>query len=380
MPKILYPDNFKIEVVKYYKIHRNIGATLEKYGIARSTLFKWKKKYEENHYFRVSKKPANIGHRAKAHLDKLNKILAASKELCCGVTASTTEKVDEIRRLEGKYSIHVLCEALQLPRGTYYNRKKRGKDPNQYELADNELKVLIREIFEESKERFGRNPIKYKLLERGYQVNKMRVSRLMKEMGLQVKAAPYASEHRKPILRNKFPNLLCQNFNPEAPNRSWVSDITYVKVQEQYVFVCVVIDLFSRKVLSYGISDTIDTVLTMNTFDEAFEERGRPENLLFHSDQGVQYTAFAFRTHLEELKCRQSFSSPGYPYDNSVCESFFNTLKREAIYHHIYDSATELATVLDEYIEYYNEVRMHRTLKMKTPSRFETEFFEHLNS
>ena len=379
MPKIYYPDNFKIEVVKHYKMHRNIGATLEKYGIARSTLFKWKKKYEENHFFRVSKKPANTGHKAKAHLDKLNKIVAASKELRCGVTASITEKVAEINRLEGKYSIHVLCEALQLPRGTYYNRKKRGEKPNQYEIADNEIKVLIREIFDESKERFGRNPIKYRLQERGYQVNKMRISRLMKEMGLKVKVAPYASEHKKPIPRNKFPNLLHQDFHPEAPNVSWVSDITYVKVQEQYMFVCVVIDLFSRRVLSYGISDTIDTVLTINTFDEAFEERGRPENLLFHSDQGVQYTAFAFRTHLEELKCRQSFSSPGYPYDNSVCESFFNTLKKEAIYYHIYDSAAELVAVLDEYIEYYNEVRMHRTLKIKTPSQFETEFFERVN-
>ena len=145
------------------------------------------------------------------------------------------------------------------------------------------------------------------------------------------------------------------------------------------MFVCVVIDLFSRKILSYGISSTIDTVLTMNTFDEAFEERGQPQNLIFHSDQGVQYTSYAFRTHLEELKCRQSFSAPGYPYDNSVCESFFNTLKKEAIYYHIYDSAADLAAVLDEYIEYYNEIRMHRTLKMKTPSQVETEFFECVN-
>ena len=354
MPKIYYPDNFKIEVIKHYKMHRNIDATLEKYGIARSTLFKWKKKYEENHFFRASKKPANTGHKAKAHLDKLNKIVEASKELRCGVTASITEKVAEIKRLEGKYSVHVLCEALQIPRGTYYNRKKKGDLPSSYELADRELSVLIREIFYQSNERFGRNPIKYKLQERGYQVSKMRISRLMKEMGLQVKVAPYTLEHKKSLSRNKFRNLIRGEFSPEAPNMVWASDITYVKVKDQYMFVCVIIDLFSRKILSYGISNTIDTVLTMNTFDEAFEERGKPENLIFHSDQGAQYTSYAFRTHLEDLGCRQSFSAPGYPYDNSVCESFFNTLKKEAIYYHIYDSASELAAVLDEYIEYYN--------------------------
>ena len=297
----------------------------------------------------------------------------------CGVTSSITEKVAEIKRLEGKYSIHVLCEALQIPRGTYYNRKKKGDIPNRYELADKELSVMIREIFYHSKERFGRNPIKYKLQEQGFQVSKTRISRLMKEMGLEVKSAPYTMEHKKSLSRNKFRNLIRGEFSPEAPNLVWASDITYVKVKDQYMFVCVVIDLFSRKILSYGISSTIDTVLTMNTFDEAFEERGQPQNLIFHSDQGVQYTSYAFRTHLEELKCRQSFSAPGYPYDNSVCESFFNTLKKEAIYYHIYDSAAELAAVLDEYIEYYNEVRMHRTLKMKTPSQFETEFFERVN-
>ena len=215
MPKIYYPDNFKIEVVKHYKMHRNISATLEKYGIARSTLFKWKKKYEENHFFRVSKKTVNTGHKVKAHLDKLNKIMEASKELRCGVTASVTDKVAEIKRLEGKYSIHVLCEALQLPRGTYYNRKKRGEEPNQYEIADNEMKVLIREIFYESKERFGRNPIKYKLQERGYQVHKIRISRLMKEMGLQVKVAPYASEHKKP-----YPEINFQSSSSRLSSRS----------------------------------------------------------------------------------------------------------------------------------------------------------------
>lgn len=129
-PKIYYPDNFKIEVVKHYKMHHNIGATFEKCGIARSTLFKWKKKYEENDFFRVSKRPANSGHKAKAHLDKLNKIVGASKELRCGVAASIAEKVAEIKRLEGKYSTHVLCEALQLPTGTYYNRKKKGDVPS----------------------------------------------------------------------------------------------------------------------------------------------------------------------------------------------------------------------------------------------------------
>jgi hypothetical protein len=171
--------------------------------------------------FRASKKSADTRHKAKAHLDKLNKIVAASKELYCGVTASITEKVVEIKRLEGKYSVHVLCEALQIPRGTYYNRKKKGNLPSSYELADRELSVLIRDIFYQSNERVGRNPIKYKLQERGHQVSKTRISRLMKEVGLQVKVAPYTLEHKKSLSRNKFRNLIRGEFSPEVPNLVW---------------------------------------------------------------------------------------------------------------------------------------------------------------
>ena len=145
------------------------------------------------------------------------------------------------------------------------------------------------------------------------------------------------------------------------------------------MFICVVIDLFSRKVISYGLSDSINTVLSLNTFDDAYYERNCPEDLIFHSDQGVQYTSYAFRSRLRELGVKQSFSMPGYPYDNSVCESFFRTLKRESLYRQLYKNASELSATLDEYIEFYNDQRLHRTLKMKTPSQIETEFYRAIN-
>ena len=153
-----------------------------------------------------------------------------------------------------------------------------------------------------------------------------------------------------------------------------MSDITYVKVGEQYYYVCVILDLFSRRVLSYRISDTTDTSLSLSTFEDAFHFR-KPENLIFHSDQGVQYTAYVFRQRLRDLQVKQSFSTPGNPYDNSVCESFFHTLKKEALYHHLYETPQELEEVLDEYIDFYNGYRPHRKLNMKTPIQYETEFF-----
>lgn len=152
--------------------------------------------------------------------------------------------------------------------------------------------------------------------------------RLMQEMGLEVAKPTYRAEHLKPLPRSCFKNLLSRNFDQPKPNLVWVSDITYVKVGAQYDYICVILDLYSRKVLAYRISSNMDAALVMATFEAAFRGRNTPKHLLFHSDQGTQYTAYVFREYLRDKKVRQSFSSPGNPYDNSVCESFFHTLKK----------------------------------------------------
>ena len=243
------------------------------------------------------------------------------------------------------------------------------------EKGDIELKLMVEQVFRESKNRFGRKPIHHKLSDMGYHVSEKRIARIMKELGLEVARPVYKAEHQKPLPRTYFKNLLSRQFDQPKPNVIWVSDITYIKVGNQYYYICVILDLFSRKILSYSISNTIDAALSLITFDIAFQCRCQPDNLMFHSDQGVQYTAYVFRQHLRELKVKQSFSTPGNPYDNSVCESFFHTLKKEALYHHLYETPQELEEVLEEYIEFYNGYRPHRKLNMKTPIQYEAEFF-----
>ena len=187
--------------------------------------------------------------------------------------------------------------------------------------------------------------------------------------------APYSAEHLKPLKKSFYKNQLMRQFEQTAPNLVWVSDITFVKVGKQYYFVCVVLDLFSRMVLSYGVSDSIDTTLVMKTFDGAYAKRTATSDLMFHSDQGVQYTSYVFREYLRELHIKQSFSAPGNPYDNAVCESFFKTMKKEAIYHHVYETMDELCATLENYITFYNEKRPHRALNMLTPLEKEREYW-----
>lgn len=371
-----YPQAIRDEAVIYYERGHTFADTRAKYGMAESTFFEWKKRFDQEHPLPdASAGNSNAARKQRRHLEKLALELEVLQQCPCRAEASVDEKVDAVRALSGKYSIRVLCEALGLPRGTYYNRKRQEGKLTTYEINDAIVMPLIKKIFYDSKERFGRKPIRHKLAEMGYYVSEKRIARLMKEMGLEVAKPTYKAEHQKPVPRSIFKNILSRQFDQPKPNLIWVSDTTYIKVRDQYYYICVILDLFSRKVLSYGISNAIDTMLSLSTFDSAFQARNQPRHLTFHSDQGSQFTAYVFRKHLRENKVKQSFSTPGNPYDNSVCESFFHTLKKEALYHHLYNTPQELTAVLDEYIDFYNRYRPHRKLNMNTPIQYEAEFF-----
>ena len=166
-------------------------------------------------------------------------------------------------------------------------------------------------------------------------------------------------------------NLLDRQFNPEAPNKAWVSDITELHYAGGKLYLCVVLDLFSRKVLAARASCQNDTALVARTFETAFLRRGRPRGLLFHSDQGRQYTSDYFRELLEEFSVRQSFSTPGVPYDNAVMESFFASLKKEEYHRYFYKSIGALFDSLRQYLLFYNRQRPHSRLGYQTPEEME---------
>ena len=333
-----YSDAQKEAAVLFYECGNTFAETKKKFGMSESIFYEWKKKFDLAHPVpETAGNSLSVARKAQLHLDKLVLELEVLRQCPCGINASIDDKMAAINALGKRYSVHVLCDALGLPRGTYYNRKRREGKMTTYEISDVEMKPLIEQIFRESNQRFGRKPIHHKLSEMGYHVSEKRIARIMKELGLEVAKPMYKAEHQKPLPRAYFKNLLSRQFDQPAQNLIWISDITYVKVSDQYYYICVILDLFSRKVLSYRISNTIDTALSLTTFDDAFQQRQQPNNLMFYSDQGSQYTAFVFRQHLRELKVKQSFSTPGNPYDNAVCESFFHTQKKKPSSHSCYN-------------------------------------------
>lgn len=173
-------------------------------------------------------------------------------------------------------------------------------------------------------------------------------------------------------------NILQQNFNPQEPNRVWASDITYVHTDKGFHYVCVVLDLFSRKVIAWRVSSKADTQLVMETAEEAYLKRGRPQSVLFHSDRGCQYTSDRFRCFLDRRNMVQSFSAPGYPYDNAVVESFFKFFKKEELNRRHFRDQEELKRSAFVYIEgFYNPKRPHSANSNLSPDKKEDMFKKH---
>ena len=174
--------------------------------------------------------------------------------------------------------------------------------------------------------------------------------------------------------QRKKQDLLNREFRVDHPNHIWVSDITYFKIKGSWLYLCVIIDLFSRKVIAHRISRSASTRLVTTTFRAAYAERGMPKNLTFHSDRGGQYISDAFSKLLQQFGVKQSFSATARPHDNAVAEAFFATFKKEEAYRRTYSSEQDYRKSVEQYIEFYNEKRPHRSLAYKTPAHFEELF------
>ena len=220
----------------------------------------------------------------------------------------------------------------------------------------------------------GAEKIRTILVQHGHQVSAEYISRLMCEMGLSSIRTTAKQEYLKLREPERKKNILRQQFNAQQPNQRWVSDVTCFKLGDHYFYICVIIDLFSRKVIAHKVSKKNSTQLLTATFKMAHEERHPPSGLIFHSDRGAQYTSHRFQQLLHKYNTKQSFSQPGKPHDNAVAESFFASLKKEELYRKDHPSDRAFQASVASYIEFYNTKRPHRTLKNLTPYQMEENF------
>jgi putative transposase len=262
---------------------------------------------------------------------------------------------------------------MSLPRSTFY-KKPHGQIRRLREESRATLRAAIEEIVEEWPA-YGYRRVTQELRRRGTVANHKRVTRIMREEALTPRRirkflVTTDSDHAEPI----FPNL-ARDFVPTGPDQLWVADITYIRLRAEFVFLAVILDAWSRRVVGYAASKHLDTQLTLAALNAAVSSRRPGSGLIHHSDRGSQYAAKAYRDRLAELGIRGSMSRKGNPYDNAQAESFMKTLKHEEVYAYEYETMRDVVERLPHFIDQiYNRRRLHSALGYKTPEEYETHY------
>ena len=256
----------------------------------------------------------------------------------------------------------------------YYAWVKESESPREKE--NKEILEKIKEAYEQSNRTYGYRNIHKDLVESGIHVNKKRVARLMslhKLYGVgMLKKRP---KHKTGRPHHAHPNHLQQCFIARRPNASWVTDITYIRTYEGWLYLAVILDLFSRKVIGWSMSHRMTRQLALNAFHMAKERRDTKDQVILHSDQGSQFASSDWQRALTKYNVIPSMSRRGNCYDNAVAESFFKTLKKECVRKYIFKTREEAKRKIFEYIEmYYNPKRRHSYLDYLSPNNFEIRY------
>ena len=261
-----------------------------------------------------------------------------------------------IERFKDKYSITEMCKLFEVPRSSYYAwlKKQQSKDRDQ-EIADK-----IREIWNSSGQTYGCYRMwKYFRKKLKVQINIKKIRRIMRKYGISSVIRRRKAYTYNKNIAYKYQNLLKRQFRQENPNTFWTTDITYIPTAKGFVYLCAVMDLCGRKVLSWRVGNDMTTTLVTNTVRDAVTKEKVTDGLALHSDQGSQYTSKEYFDLTQLYHITPSMSSPGCPYDNAAMENFFGTLKCECLNRIRFANRDEVEAAVAEYMQFYNFERIN---------------------
>ena len=277
------------------------------------------------------------------------------------------------------FPIAFMCAELGVSRNGYYKwRNRLDAPPGPRAAANAVILAEIVEIFTKSRGRYGAPRVHAALRKTGRELSRNRVARLMAEHGLVGRPGRSRATPRTTINNpdaTASPNIVNRDFTPEAPDRVWVTDVTYLRTSQGFLFLAAIIDCYSRLVVGWSVADHLRTSLCTDALNDALRRRRIRPGLIHHSDRGCQYTSHTYREHLAAAQIVQSMSRVGNCWDNAVAESFFSTLKQEFVYTKDWATHAELELGLFEYIEvFYNRERIHSTIDYSTPFEYDQAF------
>ena len=280
-----------------------------------------------------------------------------------------------MKNLRLRYPLSLLCRILDVSRSGYY--AWRSRPPSKHAREEGRLEIEIKAAHKRTRQTCGPERLQKDLAGHGIQVGVSRVRRIRKKLGIQCKQikkfkATTNSKHTLPVADN----LLEQRFEATAPNRVWVSDLTYIPTDEGWLYCAAHKDLFSGEIVGYALGTRITSDLVRQSLLKAVSAKLPAEGLIHHSDRGIQYCAHAYQKLLVRLGMRASMSRKGNCYDNAPMESFWGTLKNELAHHRRYETRAEAINEITEYIEiFYNRERRQKRLGYVSPAVYEQQFY-----
>jgi len=280
-------------------------------------------------------------------------------------------RYDFIRREKKAYPVTILCQVMEVSRSGFYHYCNNLKKSAPEEIG---LINRIKAIFKEHREQYGSRRIHRQLKDEGYQVGRYKVRRIMRELDLKARApkrykVTTDSQHTFPVASN----LLDREFEVDSPNKVWTTDITYIWTLEGWMYLAVVLDLFSRQVVGWAIDKRMKKQLTIDALSMAYWRRKPSPGLLHHSDRGSQYACHDYQKRLVQYGMVASMSRKGNCWDNAPTERFFRSLKSERLLYCRFVTRRSAEIEVLDYITYYNSMRLHSTLGYQTPLAYEKE-------
>ncbi|HCJ8731466.1 TPA: IS3 family transposase [Escherichia coli] len=376
-----YPEEFKTEAVKQvvdrgYSV-ANVATRLD---ITTHSLYAWIKKYGPDSSTNKEQSDAQAEiRRLQKELKRVTDERDIFKKSRGVLRKAVRLRYAFIRDNSCCWPVRLLCRVLDVhPSGFYAWLQQPHSQRHQ---ADLRLTGQIKQFWLESGCVYGYRKIHLDLRDSGQQCGVNRVWRLMKRVGIKAQVGYRSPRARKGEASIVSPNRLQRQFNPDAPDERWVTDITYIRTHEGWLYLAVVVDLFSRKIIGWSMQSRMTKDIVLNALLMAVWRRNPEKQVLVHSDQGSQYTSHEWQSFLKSHGLEGSMSRRGNCHDNAVAESFFQLLKRERIKKKIYGTREEARSDIFDYIEmFYNSKRRHGSSEQMSPTEYENQYYQRLGS
>ena len=269
-----------------------------------------------------------------------------------------------------------MCEVLKVSRAGYYKYRKSKVSARKAE--DGKLKTKIEKIYNDSRKTYGVPRILAMLARQSISISKRRCSRLMKELGIEgISKKSKKPRQKQTPEKQSAPDLIKRQFSADKPNKAWFADITYIKTHQGWLYLAVVFDIFSRKIVGWSMANNMKTQLVNDALKSAIAQRRPEPGLIHHSDHGAQYRSILFGKTLERSGILPSMGAISSPWDNAVTESLMSTIKSECVHRQTFENREIAKLEIFDYIErFYNPLRIHSALGNMTPNEFEAQYYE----